>query len=561
MIKGSSKMLKPAVRILAAALITAALAAAGVAAALHEKRAAVVVHDPAELAAAVKAAKAGDVILLAPGRYAGVSIHGFNAGGPVTLRSQDPAHLASLTAFEIVGSHGLRLSDLELVTSAPVGFFNFRLEACEDIRLSNLNIHGTLDGNPQNDSEGVSILNSSRIAVVDSEFQQLQRAMGVGASHDVELIGNTFHDLRTTGVMIAATSDIHILRNSFTDFFPVALDHPDAIQFLTTGVTKAAQNILIADNVVLRGRGAGVQGIFLRDEAGGIPYDGVRILRNYLYGTGYNGIAVLGGRNIEIANNTLVSFSGPTQVNWILTQNVERVASHDNEAAKIGYDKTTDVSDHDNRTNPTVSGVAEEADSVISRASYVMPPHVRRLWLAGRGLTGTADSKGGATLTSLQGGNTLVGGAGGGDVFQIHHADDVIQVAPGTPNETVRTSVSYQAPANVSGLVGEGDEPLDLEGNALDNTIVAARAGGALTGGGGNDTFVFSPGHGKWTVNDFDGHGEHDRLDVGALVKAGGAPAIADLGAYSTVTFTTGEVITVKGPTHAKLRLAGRYIE
>jgi hypothetical protein len=540
--------------VLAAAAVAALIGAAG-----PRDRSGSVVDGTPALEAAVQGARAGDVILLAPGVYANVSIHGLKTGGMVTIRSQDPRRPAVLTGFEISDSHGLSLTDLELVASVPGNSYNFRVANCADIHFARLKVHGSLDGDPQNDGEGLSILASSKVSVVDSEFQQLYRALGVGGGDEVEFAGNIFHDLRTTGIMIAATSHLRVLRNSFTDFYPVALDHPDAIQLLTNGTKAPAHDILIADNVIVRGHGAGFQGIFLRDQVGGLPFTNVIIRGNFLYGTGFNGIAVLGGRNLEISRNTLVSLAGPANLNWILTQDSEQVVSRDNEALKFGYDKTSHVTESGNRTNAAVAGGVDAADSVISRASYVMPAHVRRLWLAGTGLTGTANRSGGAVLTSLQGGNTLVGGAGG-DVFRIFHSNDVIKVEPGVANETVRTSASYTLPPNVQTLIGEGADNLTLVGNDMDNVIAPGGKGGVLTGGAGDDTFVFAPGQGAQTVTDFDARGEHDRLDIEAYLKAGQQPAFATRGADAVVRFNSGETIVLKGAGRLGLRLAGHYI-
>jgi Ca2+-binding RTX toxin-like protein len=108
----------------------------------------------------------------------------------------------------------------------------------------------------------------------------------------------------------------------------------------------------------------------------------------------------------------------------------------------------------------------------------------------------TANS-GNDTLIAGSGLATLIGGTGN-DTFVVDNIADVVQAQAGGTN-TIQTSVSYTASANVKKLTGTGSGNLTLTGNALANTItansgndtlVAGSGVATLVGGVGNDTFV-----------------------------------------------------------------------
>ncbi len=211
----------------------------------------------------------------------------------------------------------------------------------------------------------------------------------------------------------------------------------------------------------------------------------------------------------------------------------------------------------------TADQVIEQAshgnDLVISTVSYAVPNNVESLDLVGTGLTARGKAAGYDWITSLQGGNTLVGGAAGHDVFIVGQSNVVIEVAKGAPDETVRAWASYALPANIQTLIGEGHAALHLTGDALANVIIANTGADTLTGGAGSDTFVISRGDRSETITDFK-VSDHDQIDIAAFLAKGLHPSFADHGTYSTATFTTGETITVLGVHASSLRVSGHDI-
>src|SRR6185437_8891671 len=249
------------------------------------------VSTAAQLSAALASAHAGDTILLASGTYSGLVLKNVHFSSAVTITSADLAHPATITDLIVNSCSGLTFSNLEVDESSSTVTNPFQILSSSNIQLSHLWIHGSLDNNPSDDPAGLFIRNSDHITVSGCEFEQLWHGAGFLDSNYLQFTRNSFHDIRSDGIRGGGSSFVTISDNSFTDFFPnfAAGDHPDAIQFWTTNTTASAHDITITDNVISRGTGAAVQGIFLRDQVGNLPYENVSITGNMLVGTAFNG--------------------------------------------------------------------------------------------------------------------------------------------------------------------------------------------------------------------------------------------------------------------------------
>ena len=130
-------------------------------------------------------------------------------------------------------------------------------------------------------------------------------------------------------------------------------------------------------------------------------------------------------------------------------------------------------------------------DSIDVPFSYVLPGNINGLILSGTAnLTGTANG-GNDTLTSNSGIDTLIGGAGS-DTFVVNNSADVVQDSVASANNTVKSSVNYVLPANVSNLILTGSANLIGGANSLNDTLASNFGIDTLVGGAGNDTFVIS---------------------------------------------------------------------
>lgn len=251
-------------------------------------------------------ARGGETIRLAPGRYDDVAIRG-QFTTPVTITSADANSRAELTAFNIRDARGIKLSNLKLTDRTPDNTNDFAVQNSSNIVLEKLLVTGSKSGTEY--EQGLLIIRSStNVTVTRSEVSNARYGISLLDNRDISITKNYFHNMRTDGVRGGGNSDIEILDNLFTNFFPVDGDHPDAIQFWTTNTTASTSDIRIADNVIVRGSGGKMQGIFMGDEAS-LPYRNVSIQRNTVIGTMYHGISVRNAASLNVANNRVAGMS------------------------------------------------------------------------------------------------------------------------------------------------------------------------------------------------------------------------------------------------------------
>ncbi|HEY2661250.1 MAG TPA: heparin lyase I family protein [Caulobacteraceae bacterium] len=206
-----------------------------------------------------------------------------------------------------------------------------------------------------------------------------------------------------------------------------------------------------------------------------------------------------------------------------------------------------------------VVGAVHGNDVIDSSVSYALPANVHNLQLIGTGHKGTGNAAGGNYISSLNGGNTLVGSAKGNDTFTVAHSNDVVVVAAGAVNDTVDAYSSFSLSANIQNLVGRGGSALTLHGNSMANVIAANSGADTLAGGGGADSFVMAPGQKLETITDFSASGG-DKVDITAYQAKGLNPSFHDFGTYSTVTFSDGDTIKLLGVHSADLHVSGHFV-
>ena len=180
-------------------------------------------------------------------------------------------------------------------------------------------------------------------------------------------------------------------------------------------------------------------------------------------------------------------------------------AGNDTLVSNSGVDTLTGGAGNDvfvvNNAGDVVQGAsATSRNAIVASVNVTLPVNVNTLMLVGSAAlsaTGNAaaDSivanSGNDTLTAVStaAATTLVGGAGN-DVFVINNASDLIQVASSAANDTVESSASITAPANVNTLVLTGSANLQATANAAGDTLVSNTGVDTLVGGAGKDLFV-----------------------------------------------------------------------
>lgn len=291
---------------------------AGAAPAPSRSRPTVTVSGRDELWNAVKAARPGSTIALAPGVHSDLKLQNFKFSGEVTITSADRAKPAQLTDIMVRGCDGLTFRDLELVVDKARGSEPFKWMNCARVTLDRLHIHGSLDGDSSNDTAGMNVRSSSDVLVTNCRFEQLANAITQLDNQRIRLADNYFYQIRMDGIRGGGSSDVIIEDNFFTEFQPLKGDHGDAVQVWTTNTTQSAERILIRRNVVVQGKGGAVQGIFVTMQK---PhrYQHVEITDNLIIGGLTNGITVAGADGVKITDNVVAAVGLKT---WIRMENL-----------------------------------------------------------------------------------------------------------------------------------------------------------------------------------------------------------------------------------------------
>ena len=289
----------------------------------------ITVNSAQSLTSALNSAKSGDTILLEAGNYSNVQIRGVAFNGGVTIASKDPGNPATLTGLVVNNSQGLSFQNLHLDFSSPWTVWNAQIVNSKNIEFNNFDIHGSLNNNPADDRSALLISNSTGVKITGSQFHELAHGVSMMNSNDVRIEGNTFREIRSDGVMSAGTSHVQVVGNTFTNFYPATGDHPDAIQFLTRGTTSQAHDILVSGNLITRGDGGIIQGVFITDQVG-LGYERVTVSDNVVIGGMYNGIMVARANNLVINGNIVASYGD--QKSWIRVTDSSHAQMMDNQA-------------------------------------------------------------------------------------------------------------------------------------------------------------------------------------------------------------------------------------
>lgn len=476
----------------------------------------ITVTNSQELVAALKSAGAGDTIELASGNYTPVMLKNVNFSSDVTITSKDPNAEAVMNGLVIHNSSGLVFTNLEWAVDPAKPQYAYGVFNSSNITLDQLNVHGSLNNTPADDAAALIIRDSINVTLKNSEFHQLKNAVTHMDDDKLIITNNNFHDLLQDGIHGGGSSNVTISRNTFTDFF-TGLGHPDAIQFWTSFTTHSAQNITISDNVVMRGAGSAIQGIFITDQVGNLPYINVTITGNLLVGTNYNGIVVANADGLTITDNTVAGL--PDKNSWIRVMDSSDVQLSENQATQISFNDNDDYRQIGDvtitapsdggaqllqawlRENPGILStmVGTNRIDLAATAAVNAIEAIRKDVMAINGTEGSERltvsmirnsviNAGGGADTLTGGGighNTLAGGAGD-DVYHVESEFDVVVEQSGGGIDTVNSSVDHELSSNVENLRLKDGAETGI-GNGLANKITGNAADNELSGMGGDD--------------------------------------------------------------------------
>ena len=286
-----------------------------------------VLAAPAALAGALRQVRPGTTLLLPPGDYGPLAARGLGGapGRPLTLRAADPADPPVFTGLDLQEPAHLVLEglvfDYRFAPGDPEHVRPFAITGGRDVTIRDALFDGdrargvsaAADG--YGHGYGLRIGESTDITLERSEIRDFLRGIVVADSHRVTIRDNDLHDLRSDGMNFAAVQHVRIEGNVIRDFrtAPDTGDHPDMIQFWTSGTTTPSTDIVIRDNLLSSGRGSWTQSIFLRNEevdqgrAGrAMFYRDILIEENVILNAHIHGITLGETAGLTIRGNTLV---------------------------------------------------------------------------------------------------------------------------------------------------------------------------------------------------------------------------------------------------------------
>ncbi|OWK32467.1 right-handed parallel beta-helix repeat-containing protein [Sphingomonas mucosissima] len=474
------------------------------------------VSTSAELMAAATRARAGDTIALAAGNYDKVVLRDIKFAAPVTITSATPDKPAEINGLKAFGVENVTFRNVVFADKDWSTQYDFEIKNAAKVSFDSVVIRGQ-EGELGYQSNPFMVRGSRDVSITNSEITHLRYGINMLDNTGVTVKGNYFHDLRADGFHGGGLSNILIADNVFTNFHPAAGDHPDAIQFWTANQKVSAENITITGNVVHRGNGGAIQGIFMGDETNVLPYKNVSISNNLVVGGMFNGIHVERADGLAVNDNIVAGYLD--QASWIriadvtaMTGNVAQVYVIDgktiappsgNKATKAIYDQgSAFVGDwlaanaawvKTAGDSPVLSQVVDEFRALADLPPPPVPvtrvvgtDGADRLKAAAFGDSILLGGKGNDQLTGGDGNTRMEGGAGD-DVYFVHSARDLVVEARGAGTDTVYASIDYTLPDNVETLrlLAPG---LTGYGNALDNRLVGTAGGDKLFGGAGNDS-------------------------------------------------------------------------
>jgi Ca2+-binding RTX toxin-like protein len=139
-------------------------------------------------------------------------------------------------------------------------------------------------------------------------------------------------------------------------------------------------------------------------------------------------------------------------------------------------------------------------DLVLSTGNFTLSSNVENLTLTGAAhIDGTGNTlnnqivgNNGDNIINGGGGDDRMIGGRGNDIYVVDRAGDTVIEYAGNGADTVESSISYTLGTYVENLTLKGEAAIKGTGNALNNQITGNGASNVLTGGAGNDSFVFN---------------------------------------------------------------------
>ena len=285
------------------------------------------VRDAAALREALRGARGGETIALAPGGYGVLELSELAPASPVTLRSAEPSDPARLSGMMLRDVSNLRLEGLVLDYSyepgtRPTGARPFQILGGSNVAIVHATFEGDVasgTGSPADDGHaagtGLFARNTQGLEIRGSLFTEWFRAAVLREIDDLVVAGNRITAIRSDGLNLVAVRRALVENNEIGDFrlSPRSKDHADMIQFWTNKTPRPSTEVTIRGNVLHAGTGGATHSIFMRNEevdngrAGPeMFYRDVVIEDNAIANAHLHGITVGETDGLAIRRNTLV---------------------------------------------------------------------------------------------------------------------------------------------------------------------------------------------------------------------------------------------------------------
>ncbi len=280
------------------------------------------VSDVKGLNAALASAISGDTIALAAGNYGMLSVvhkHFAQAvtivGGTfsaVTLYDTGGITLSGTTvhfkpdATTTSNSQGVRVfysTDIVIDHASISGGPAVNGVA---ITATKLDATGNILGLPA--GKGVNFDHGSHLTISNSDISGFAKGVVFAGVTDLDVAGNTIHDLRTTPISGSAVSDLTISGNHTWNSEPWRFglngDHGDRIHIWTD--KTPISGVDINGNLLEQGTGKPLLGIYLDDNHKALGFPGAIIANNTIVDGNGQGIRLENVSNAQVTHNTLL---------------------------------------------------------------------------------------------------------------------------------------------------------------------------------------------------------------------------------------------------------------
>ncbi len=289
------------------------------------------VQNADELLTALESAKGGEEIVLGSGHYGALDLYAPRAlfateyTENVTIVSADAENPAVFDSLKLTGISNLTFDSIKFDYTYEEGqeiwHKPFSLAEVDNVTIKNSIFDGDLaHENPNSESAygfgvGLNVRDSTNVTVDGNDFFDFHRGAVFSSVENLIIQNNDIHDMRSDGFDFVEVENVEILYNHFHDFKldEESNDHPDMIQFWTTGSSSPSQNILIKGNILNSGEGGGTQSIFMRNESvdTGLAgeemfYQNIVIEDNLIHNSHIHGISIGESNGLTVSNNTLI---------------------------------------------------------------------------------------------------------------------------------------------------------------------------------------------------------------------------------------------------------------